>query len=87
MRVKVVDTYFSYCNGSKIKNLVVNIFHRDLAVGVSLSVTRDYYVVSARVAGSDYLLLSAVHFPKGYFPSRKALYEYILTLAKTYGKN
>ena len=87
MKVKIVDTYFSYCNGSKVKNLVVNLFHRNLAVGVFLSITRNSYLVSARRAGSDFLLLSAVHFTKDYFPSRKALYEYILTLAKTYGKN
>lgn len=87
MKVKIVDTYFSVCNGRKVKNQVINLFHRDLAVGVSLSIMRDCYEVSARDSGSGHVLLSAVHFTKDYFPSRKALYEYILTLAKTYGKN
>ena len=75
------------CYGFKVKHYFINLIHRDIYVGVYLSVYKDSYVVSARVSGSDRVLLSAVHFTKDYFPSRKALYEYILTLAKTYEKN
>lgn len=87
MKVKIVDTCFSYRNGSKVNNLFVNLFHRGLSVGVYLTIFKHSYVVSARVSGSDHLLLSEVHFTKDYFPSRKALYEFILLLAKTYEKN
>lgn len=87
MKVKIVDTYFSVCNGCKIKNISISLFHRDLHVDVYLSVYKDGYAVSARVGGSGLVLLSSVHFAKDYFPSRKAFYEYILNLAKTYGEN
>lgn len=87
MKVRIVDTYFTAFNGRKVKNLSIVLSHCDLKVGVSLSVMKDSYVVSARLAGSYRFLLAPVAIKKDLFPSRKALYEYILTLAKTYGKN
>lgn len=88
MKVRIVDKCIAYCDGFMVEHYFINLIHRDIYVGVYLSVYKDSYVVSARVSGSVHvLLLSAVHFTKDYFPSRKALYEYILILAKTYGKN
>lgn len=87
MKVKIVDTYCSVCNGRKVKTLWICLSHRDLSVGVSLSLLKDGYEVFARVAGSNRFILDPVFLSKDKFPSRKALYEYILTLAKTYGKN
>lgn len=87
MKVRIVDKSIADCDGFKVEHYFINLIHRDIYVGVYLSVYKDSYVVSARVSGSDHVLLSAVQFTKDYFPSRKALYEYILTLAKTYGKN
>lgn len=86
MKVRTVDTCISDCNGFKVKSHFINLIHRDICIGVYLTVLKDSCVVSARVSGSDHFLLSAVHFTKDFFPSRKALYEYILTLAKTYGE-
>lgn len=87
MKVRIVDKCIADCDGFKVQHYFINLIHCDIYVGVYLSVYKDSYVVSARVFGSGRFLLSAVHFTKDYFSSRKALYEYILTLAKTYGKN
>lgn len=87
MKVRIVDKCIADSDGYKVRRYHINLIHRDISVGVCLFVYKGSYVVSARVSGSGPVLLSAVHFTKDYFPSRKALYEYILTLAKTYGKN
>lgn len=87
MKVKIVNTYYSVRNGRKVKTSFMILSHCDLNVGVTLSLLKDGYEVSARVAGSNRFILDPVVFSKDKFPSRKALYEYILTLAKTYGKN
>lgn len=87
MKVRIVDKRIANCGGFITEHYFINLIHRNIYVGVYLSVYEDGYVVSARVSCSRHLLLSAVHFPKDYFPSRMALYEYILTLAKIYGKN
>lgn len=87
METRIIDAYLSYYRGRRLKTQVVELSHRDLVVGAHITFFEDGYRVSARAAGSDRFLLLNVDLSKDKFPSRKALYEYILTLAKTYGKN